>query len=63
MKRKDIGEILKAKRVGTKFNLAKQSGLTRKQVDSIESGSSNYTVDSLLSYCNASKLKIMIIKI
>jgi transcriptional regulator with XRE-family HTH domain len=63
MNRKLLGEILKAKRNVSKSAFAKQTGLTRKQIDSIESGSSNYTVDSLLLYCNTANLKIMIIKI
>jgi hypothetical protein len=51
MTRKELGAMLMSKRMVTKSVLSELTGLSRTQIDSIEQGRSNYTVDSLLLYC------------
>jgi transcriptional regulator with XRE-family HTH domain len=62
MKRTEISTLLKAKRGVTKHKLHKLSGLTRTQIDNIESGATNFTVDSLLLYCEHAGLNILLTK-
>ena len=53
MNRKDIGKILKANRPDgiSNYAICKATGLKPSQIKSLESGSDNYTIDSLLTYC------------
>jgi transcriptional regulator with XRE-family HTH domain len=62
MNRAELSTLLKSKRGVTKYKLSQLSGLTRSQIDSIESGSKNYTIDSLLLYCEHLGIKLMAIK-
>lgn len=40
------------------YKLSKQTGISRQQIANIESGNSNYTINSLLNYCDAIGFKI-----
>jgi transcriptional regulator with XRE-family HTH domain len=62
MTRTELGTLLKSKRGVTKHKLHKLSGLSRTQIDKIEAGATNYTVDSLLLYCEHSGIKLLAIK-
>lgn len=35
------------------YKLSKQTGISRQQIANIESGNSNYTINSLLNYCDS----------
>lgn len=50
MTRTELGEYLKGRRKISKADLARRSGLQRHQIDAIEKGGRNYTIDALLSY-------------
>lgn len=58
MNRKELGALLAAKRMVTKSMFSELTGLSRTQIDNIEQGKSNYTVDSLLLYLKAVNHKI-----
>lgn len=62
MTRTELGTLLKSKRGVSKNKLHTLSGLSRTQIDKIESGANNYTVDSLLLYCDYSGIDIMLLK-
>lgn len=62
MNRAELSALLKSKRGISKYKIHKITGLSRTQIDNIESGATNYTVDSLLAYCNAGGIDIMLIK-
>jgi transcriptional regulator with XRE-family HTH domain len=62
MTRSELSTLLKSKRGVTKNKLHKLSGLSRTQIDNIESGKTNYTVDSLLLYCEHGNINLMAIK-
>lgn len=61
MNREQIGaKCIKARGERTKYRLSKDSGLTIGQIERVENGNDNYTVDVLVKYLNALKLKIEI---
>ena len=62
MNRTELGTLLKSKRGISKNKLHKLSGLSRTQIDKIETGATNYTVDSLLLYCEHSGINLMLLK-
>lgn len=54
LERVGIGQLLKEKREAkgwSKYKVYTVAGITPAQLDSIESGDKNYTVDTLLAYC------------
>jgi len=56
MTRQQLGIILKAKREKrgiTRYQINKQTGLKFDLINSIERGSTNYTIDKLLVYLDA----------
>jgi transcriptional regulator with XRE-family HTH domain len=62
MNRAELSALLKSKRGVNKNQLHRASGLTRTQIDSIESGKRNYTVDSLLLYMEHGGIDLMLLK-
>lgn len=60
MTKKELGVILSGKRTLSKTKLSEVSGLSRTQINNIEQGRSNYTVDSLLVYIDNCDLNFMI---
>lgn len=65
MERTELGKQLQDKRKSlglSVYRIAQVSTLTRPQVDSIEKGTANYTIDSLIEYCNVTGIKLLILK-
>jgi DNA-binding phage protein len=61
MTKKEIGKaIQKAKKNKTSYRVCKETALTTQQLHKMESGSSNYTIDSLMKLCNNLGLKIIV---
>lgn len=59
MTRKEIGQVCKSKRgKTTKYKLGKVSGLTIGQIERIEDGKENYTIDLLTKHLPALDLKL-----
>ena len=63
MDKKELGLVLRAKRKCTVSEFSRLSGLERYQIRAIELGLSNYTIDSLLMYCNACGVKPMFLSV
>lgn len=62
MTRKEIGKICKKKRGETStYMVAKYAQLSIGQINRIESGEQNYTIDVLFKHLNAIGLKIKIV--
>ncbi len=61
MNREDIGKILKSNRPDgvSNYAICKATGLKASQIKSLESGSDNYTIDSLLAYCEYLNLALI----
>lgn len=60
MNRKDIGKLCASKRKVTKYKQSKESGLTIGQIERIEEGKKNYTLDLLIKYLPSLNLSIHI---
>lgn len=61
--KKQLGDSLKTarKEAGvTKYRLSLLGKMQRRQIDAIESGTSNYTIESLISYLSAFELSIKV---
>lgn len=60
--RQKIGQNLKNQRENkgiSRYFLNKQTGLKYDLINSIERGSSNYTIESLLTYCDFLNIKLL----
>lgn len=59
MNKKQIGDSLRESRESqnlSKYRVSKGTGLRPHQIDALEAGSSNYTIDSLLLYMDFLKI-------
>jgi transcriptional regulator with XRE-family HTH domain len=61
MTKQDIGKVLKKARGKiTLYQIGKETGLTYQQLQYLEEGSKNYTIDSLLNLCEVLGLTITV---
>ena len=61
MTKQQIGKvILKAKKNKTSYRVCKETDLTSQQLHKMESGASNYTIDSLMKLCENLGLKVTV---
>lgn len=63
--RKQIGRVLQAQREYNKLSLysvGQQCGLAIPQVRCIELGSKNYTIDSLMAYCETLGYELQLVQ-
>jgi len=61
MNKAEIGKAIekyRAEKGISKYSIVKSTGLTFPQLSAIEAGANNYTIDSLVTYLTALKLKI-----
>jgi len=60
--KQQIGEaILKARGEMSKRQVAIQAGMTWHQIEAIETGSTNYTIESLMAVCKVVGLEVYVV--